>query len=63
MARHPIDKILAEMSERDRRIAEKMLEAGFGDEDLYAALPNPKADALLREKQKCKAVTTPCTKC
>lgn len=45
---HPIDKALAQMSERDRRIAEELSEAGFDGEDLYAALPTPGADSLLK---------------
>lgn len=49
-AKHPIDKIIARMNRRDQEIAERFMEAGFSDEDLYAALPNPGAEKLLRQK-------------
>lgn len=45
---HPIDKELAQMNERDRRIEEELSEAGLDGEDLYAALPTPEADRLLK---------------
>ena len=47
---HPVDAIIARMNRRDQEIAEKLMEAGFSDEDLYAALPNPGAEKLLRQK-------------
>lgn len=49
---HPIDKILAQMSERDLEIAEIMVENGFSDEDLYASLPTQAAVELLSKEQK-----------
>ncbi|MCP1679448.1 hypothetical protein [Kerstersia gyiorum] len=53
---HPIDKALAQMSERDRRIAEELSEAGFDDEDMYAALPTPGAEKLLRQGKRTQDV-------
>ena len=47
---HPVDAIIARMNRRDQEIAEKLMEAGFSEEDLYAALPNPGAEQLLRQK-------------
>lgn len=55
MTNHPIEGVLKQSSARDRAVAEKFYEAGFSDEDLYAALPNPKADGLLKEKPNKKA--------
>lgn len=49
--KHPVEVTIARMSPRDQRIANDMLEEGFSDEDLYAALPNPGADALLRNEK------------
>ncbi len=54
MSTHPIDKVLSRMSEQDRRIAERLSEAGFSDEALYAALPSPGAIALLQNKAPAK---------
>lgn len=53
--RQPIDKELKRMSERDRRIAEELAEAGFDGEDLYAALPSPETDKLLKERKENKS--------
>lgn len=52
MSEHPIDRVLSRMSERDRRIAEILMESGCSEEDLYAALPNQNAVKLLTAKQK-----------
>lgn len=49
MSRHPVEAAIASMGSKDRDIAEKLREAGFSDEDLYAALPNPGADKLLSQ--------------
>ena len=54
MSKHPVEKVIEHMSQRDQEIAEQLREAGFSDEDLYAALPTPKAVALLRRGQKHK---------
>lgn len=48
--KHPVEKVIARMTLQDRRIAEKLSESGFSDEDLYAALPNPGAIKLLKQK-------------
>lgn len=55
MSNHPIDFFLSRMSERDREIAEELMEAGFTDEDLYASLPNEGVDKLLSNKPKKKS--------
>jgi len=40
------------MSRHDQDIANELTEeCGFGDEDLYAALPTPNADKLLRKRK------------
>ncbi len=52
MTQHPVQKYLAKCSERDRQIAEELMEAGHTEENLYAALPNPKAVELLRKPAK-----------
>jgi len=50
---HPIEKIAQKLSKRDQDIAERLREeAGFSDEDLYAALPNKAVDQLLKRKEK-----------
>jgi uncharacterized protein Smg (DUF494 family) len=49
---HPVEKIIERMSKRDKDLVEELREAGFSDEDLYAALPNPKAAELLKPKNK-----------
>jgi uncharacterized protein Smg (DUF494 family) len=49
---HPVEAAINRMSRRDQKLANELLEAGFSDEDLYAALPNPGVDALLRPKAK-----------
>jgi hypothetical protein len=57
MPKHPVDAAIARMSPRDQRIADHLAEAGFSDEDLYAALPNPGAERLLRNEPKPKKRT------
>lgn len=49
MKKHPVDEAIARMSPRDQQIANELAEAGFSDEDLYAALPSPGAERLLRD--------------
>jgi len=46
---HPIEAAIARMSKRDQRMADKLYEEGYSDEDLYAALPNPEAERLLQQ--------------
>ena len=52
--KHPVEKFLERASEKDRKIARELYEAGFDDEDLYAALPTPITDKLLRQVKKPK---------
>jgi hypothetical protein len=47
---HPIDAVLATLSNRDVEIANKLYEQGFSDEDLYQALPNKAVDRFLKRK-------------
>jgi hypothetical protein len=53
-APHPVEAAIDRMSRRDQEIADQLSEAGFSDEDLYAALPNPGIDKLLRPVPKKK---------
>ena len=50
MSAHPTEKILSRMNKRDLEIAERLMDAGWTDEDLYAALPTPHAESLLQKK-------------
>jgi hypothetical protein len=50
MSAHPTEKILSRMNKRDLEIAKRLMEAGWTDEDLYAALPTPHTESLLQKK-------------
>jgi hypothetical protein len=52
--RHPVEAAIDRMSPRDQEIANRLSEAGFSDEALYAALPNPGVDKLLRAQPRKK---------